>query len=402
MSNDNSEYDVIIAGAGPAGSSAAIHLAQSNLRVLLIDQKKFPREKLCGEFISPECRQHFENLGVADQIELASPAAIGETVFYSRTGGRLRVPSSLFGAGMAFGLSRAVMDQVLLQRAKVCGVDVRESATVSDLLIVDGRVVGVRARSENVDSEYRARVTIDATGRARILARKVDKQEKTRKSKLIAFKTHFTNTAVAGGTCEIYFYPGGYGGLSTVENNLSNLCFIVSARDVVRCQSDANRVMREVVMLNPRAAQTLRNTEASSSWLSASWDGFGRRSPSPVPGLLAIGDAAAFIDPFTGSGMLMAMESGQLVAETFVRLHNKSAWQSEELGRLYQHAYWKKFSSRLRLCRFLRTAAFAPQVVQSAIVACGGSERLWTWLAKSTRSNAVDQSLNLFGKQSEP
>ena len=58
-------FDVIIAGAGPAGSSAAIHLARQGVRVLLIEQKKFPRAKLCGEFISPECQKHFENLGVA-------------------------------------------------------------------------------------------------------------------------------------------------------------------------------------------------------------------------------------------------------------------------------------------------------------------------------------------------
>ena len=61
-------FDVIIAGAGPAGSSTAIHLARNDLRVLLVEQKKFPRPKLCGEFISPECQRHFQNLGVAESM----------------------------------------------------------------------------------------------------------------------------------------------------------------------------------------------------------------------------------------------------------------------------------------------------------------------------------------------
>ena len=63
----NNNYDVIIAGGGPAGSSAAINLALRGARVLLVEQKKFPRAKLCGEFISPECADLFARLGVADQ-----------------------------------------------------------------------------------------------------------------------------------------------------------------------------------------------------------------------------------------------------------------------------------------------------------------------------------------------
>jgi hypothetical protein len=69
--------------------------------------------------------------------------------------------------------------------------------------------------------------------------------------------------------------------------------------------------MREMVMKNQRAAYTLEQAQPESEWLSASWERFGRQHPSPANGLLAIGDSAAFIDPFTGSGMLMAFESGE-------------------------------------------------------------------------------------------
>ena len=92
--NNSFDYDVIIAGGGPAGSSAAIHLATLGARVLLAEQKKFPRAKLCGEFISPECALHFERLGVADQILSARPARLTETVFYSRRGKSVGVPSA--------------------------------------------------------------------------------------------------------------------------------------------------------------------------------------------------------------------------------------------------------------------------------------------------------------------
>src|SRR2546426_10961319 len=101
-------YDVIIAGGGPAGSSAAIHLATRGARVLLAEQKKFPRAKLCGEFISPECALHFDRLGVAEQMLAAHPARLSATVFYSRKGKSLSVPSARFGpACVAVGLSPA-------------------------------------------------------------------------------------------------------------------------------------------------------------------------------------------------------------------------------------------------------------------------------------------------------
>src|ERR1700739_122922 len=109
--NRSSDYDVIIAGGGPAGASAAIHLSTRGARVLLVEQKKFPRPKLCGEFISPECTRHFERLQVADAMSAAQPSPLLATVFYSRRGRNVRVPSSWFETNaVALGLSRAEMD----------------------------------------------------------------------------------------------------------------------------------------------------------------------------------------------------------------------------------------------------------------------------------------------------
>ena len=81
MYSSSNNFDVVIVGAGPAGASAAIHLAKHGARVLLAEQKRFPREKLCGEFISPECLEHFERLGVLNRMREAGGAAVAETVF---------------------------------------------------------------------------------------------------------------------------------------------------------------------------------------------------------------------------------------------------------------------------------------------------------------------------------
>jgi flavin-dependent dehydrogenase len=382
-----SDYDVIIAGAGPAGSAAAIHLALSGFEVLLLEKQIFPRPKLCGEFISPECQRHFEKLGVARAMELASPATLTRTSFYGRKGQYVEVPSSSFG-GVAFGLSRATMDHNLLERARHVGVRVLENATVTELLRDGSRVIGLKYRSGDSLSEATAKIAIDATGRGRVLCRKViEHKADVKRSKMIAFKAHFKKTDVEAGTCEIYVYRGGYGGLSSVGGDIANLCFIVTAKDVQRCNSDADKVLTEIVMKNRRASTTLTNAVRYSEWLSASWQGFGRFDPSPATGLLAIGDSAAFIDPFTGSGMLMALDTAEMVSRTIVRYRNKLGSENslKALSGSYAHEYSRKFSSRLRLCSFLRRAAFSPVLAESVIALCNNSTRLKTILAKATR-----------------
>jgi flavin-dependent dehydrogenase len=388
------DYDVIIAGGGPAGSSAAIHLALQGARVLLAEQKRFPRPKLCGEFISPECAVHFEKLGVVNQMFATGPSRLTETVFYSRNGTNVRVPSDWFSAGgVALGLSRAEMDERLLRRAADVGVTVLEDAHVVNLDFDDGRVAGVTVKRNRTEERIKAFLTIDATGRTRALARLAERicsiQARLRRAPMVAFKAHLTGTRVASGSCEIYFYHGGYGGLSTIENGLSNLCFIANSRDVRACQSNADRVMREIVCQNQRASLTLKDACVQTEWLAVSLEGFGRHSPAPANGLLTIGDAASFIDPFTGSGMLMALESGELVAgligERLPQLRNGS---ETDLATAYTSSYQKQFNSRLRLCSLIRRAAFVPGMADLAIRFFGVSEAVRRRVTRATRSTS--------------
>ncbi len=385
-------FDVAIAGGGPAGTSAAIHLATSGARVLLIEQKKFPRAKLCGEFISPECLRHFERLGVAHQMLARGGASLTRTVFYSHNGRSLSVPSEWFGSNSsALGLSRAEMDQKLLDRARSCGVTVLEDAHASDLIINRAAVRGIRVRFDNELRDYQALVCIDATGRTRALGRKLKAGRNAhnggRRPRLIAFKAHFKGAQPAEGACEIYSYPGGYGGLDEVEGGLSNLCFIVSAKEARRVGSDPDLVFRQLVFKNPRAAYTLARAHRCTEWLSVSIERFGRHKLVPADGLLAIGDAAAFIDPFTGSGILMALESGEVAGQAIPnhleKLRDGASFAA--LARDYRQRYVQRFNSRLRACSLLRRVAFVPWLAEAAILCFGASTRLRHKVASATR-----------------
>lgn len=399
MTSAAKPFDVAIAGAGPAGTSAAIRLALNGARVLLLEEKKFPRAKLCGEFISPECIGHFQQLGVMEQMLSAGAHSLSETVFYSARGHQVAVPSEWFTSGAsALGLSRSEMDHRLLERARAVGVTVLDGTHAAGLIVENDFVCGVKVRTSAGATEYRAQLTIDATGRTRALARHFDAVSQRRASKrrhgLVAFKAHLENARVAPGACEIYFYRGGYGGLSEIEHGLSNLCFIVSANDVRRLDSDPDRVLREVVMQNARAAKTLEQARLSSPWLSVSLEGFGRRVLTPANGLLTIGDAASFIDPFTGSGMLMALESGQVVADAIASWFG-SAGEARTVALIakeYEREYVRRFDSRLRVSGLLRRAAFVPHLAEAAILVFGASAHLRRKLARATRRANNSQS----------
>jgi flavin-dependent dehydrogenase len=273
------------------------------------------------------------------------------------------------------------MDARLLERAKEVGVEVWEGAAAAGLLQeADGRVTGARTSA----GEARARVTLDATGRGRVLARRMEGKTAKTRPPLVAFKTHLSGAKGAANTCEIYFYQGGYGGLNNVEGGAGNLCFIVAAADAKALGGDAERIMREIVMANPRAAEALRGARAQAPWLAVALERFGRFEVAPAQGLLTIGDAAAFIDPFTGSGMLMALQSGELAAETLAKHLPQLSW--EKLAAEYRARHAAKFAARLRVCSWLRRAAFAPRLAETALRLAGFSETARLRLAQATRS----------------
>src|SRR5207249_10472428 len=142
-----------------------------------------------------------------------------------------------FGAtGVALGLSRAEMDECLLRRASAAGVQVLEEAHATNVIFENQTACGITIRQGTCEATYHAPIIVDGTGRTRALTRRLAanaRRARPERAPMVAFKAHLENTRIEAGACEIYFYRRGYGGLSSIENGLSNLCIITSARYVL-------------------------------------------------------------------------------------------------------------------------------------------------------------------------
>ena len=379
---------VVIVGAGPAGAGLAIRLAGAGHRVTLVEKERFPREKLCGEFISPECFRHFGALGVREEMLSLGGARLTETRFFDPAGRSVAVPTRWFGHGdFALSLSRARMDTALLDRARGAGVAVMDGARAVAAEAEGGRLRSITVKAGNGDrSDLRADLFVDATGRAGALARLVGKDEQAspRRSRLVAFKNHLSGVRADPEACEIYVFPGGYGGLSPVEGGKANLCFIVEADVAKRLIGKPNSHIDLIARRNRRAAETLSGAAEAGEWLAVPVGGFGRRKHPSAANLIAIGDAAAFIDPFTGSGMLMALESAELLA----RCIGKHRAAGADLSEIYAREHAAKFRKRLATSAVLRRAAFMPRLASAVIAAAGSSDRLRERLARATRAGS--------------
>jgi flavin-dependent dehydrogenase len=204
----------------------------------------------------------------------------------------------------------------------------------------------------------------------------------------VGFKAHFSGVEMKSGVCEIYAFRGGYAGLTFVENGEANLCFLAKASLLVG-KNDADVVYDELKKQNARAGKTLAAAEKLHDWLAVSVPAFGVNSFPETDGLFAIGDSAAFVDPFTGSGMLLAMESSYVLANCIAECGlNATAIRSQ-----YLNVFHTRFSSRLKVSGLIRHVAYRPLLSRAVVIALSASGRLRKSLARRTRAAHPSEGL---------
>jgi len=359
--------DVLVVGAGPAGSVAALVLARAGVRVRLIDRAVFPRDKLCGDTLNPGTMSMLDRLGVVDAIRQRALPITGMEI----TGpGGVKVSADYPGLVRGAALIRRDLDMLLVEAATRAGVAFDSGVTVRSPLLSGpyDHVVGVRAGIGGRPCDLRARLVIAADGRASKLAAAVGLSRFARAPRRWAFGAYFGDVTDTSARGEMHIQRAGYVGVAPLPGGIVNVCAVVESTGRSGRIAPADTLasaLRDDPGLQERFARARQLSAVTTLGpLAVDASGAGR------PGLLLAGDAAGFIDPMTGDGLRFAIRGGELAAQA--ALDELTSGSPAHAG--LWAARRREFGSKWRLNRGLRVLVDSPRATRVA----AGLSRRWS------------------------
>jgi menaquinone-9 beta-reductase len=347
--------EVAIIGAGPAGSTLAALLASRGVSVALIDRDVFPRDKVCGEFLSYDALPIVDRLGIAEEIDRIAAPAIDRC----RVIGRQRTYEFALPEP-ARGISRYQFDTLLFRRALVCGARAWSGWTATTIDPVKRRVSLDR---QDERATIRADVIIGAWGRWGRFDTQLERAfVKDRAHRSFGFKRHYRTPAAASHTIDLYSFRRGYLGVSPIEDGMTNICGLVHGK---RLTGHRGKWESFIAMLRSEEPQLealyASHKAAQESFLTSEPVIFRARS-AVEQGVIMIGDASGVIDPLTGNGMAMALQSAAL-AVPFVR--DVLAKKAE--ADAYRQAHAEFFAPRIRWSRRVAMILSRPRLLEASL-----------------------------------
>jgi flavin-dependent dehydrogenase len=371
--------EVIVVGGGPAGAASAWMLARAGVEVVVLERARFPRDKPCAEYVSPQALRILAEMGVLEQIEAAGAAHLNGMIVRAPNGVSFRGD---FAANHPFhgfrdrglGIRRPLLDQILLRQAEAAGARVIEGAGVTDLVRdPHGRVVGVTLRTSaarGVDrsppTKLAARLVVGADGLHSVVARRLGVARTALWPHRVAFVTHYRDVSGMGDAGEMYVERGGYVGFADVGNGETNVALVVPARSARGAGADRPAFLGAWMRRRPHLMSRLdaaerttpvRATGPFAHYTSRAWG----------PGAALVGDAADFFDPFTGEGIYAALRGAELLApyvHTAVRA--ASAHDADTALAAYERCRRDEFRGKWTVERIIGAVVAAPPLINHA------------------------------------
>ena len=333
-------FDVIIVGGGLAGLTSAIHLSTRKKRVLLIEKNEYPKHKVCGEYISNEVLPYLNSLGINPINEGAKQIT---KVHISTTKSNLIKGELPLGG---FGMSRYFLDDLLVKKARLNGVKILKDTVDSIHFKKDSFTITTK-----ISGVFQSKITIGAFGKRSSLDQKMKRKFIQKKSPYLAVKIHvkgvFPENLVA-----LHNFKGGYCGVSKVENNAINVCYITEYRSFKK-HKNITDFQEQVVFKNKHLRKIFKESSpVFEKPLTISQVSFQTKNPVEDH-IIMCGDTAGMIHPLCGNGMGMAISSAQLASIRILQFLNGEIKTREGLEKQYLRDWNKEFKIRLKSGHFI-------------------------------------------------
>lgn len=364
-------FDVVVAGAGPAGSTLAQRLASAGFHVALVENHRFPRFKACGEFMSPGSVPILSELGLTSELLRLGAAEVRGMSLHGH-GRRAIGRFSDVGSARApqlhgWAVRREVLDDVLLASALRTGaVELFERTRVISLIRDEqGRVLGVSARpADGGPIDLRAAWTIGADGLRSRVARELGVQRAVPWLDKIALTTRYSGVSW-GNSAEVHFIEGGYFACTAVDGGLVSLNLILDRERYLLARMGRVDLLDAQLARAPALAERLgRGTRVDPV------RGIGPLSAvttrQTFDGAALVGDACGYVDPITGEGIFFALKGAQMLAASLVEaLHaRRNDWNAL---RRYALGRKREIEPRAAFGMLLQRGLRHPRIVRSAM-----------------------------------
>ncbi len=349
-------YDVAVIGGGPAGSTAAMYLGRLGFSVCLLEKKSFPRETLCGEFLSREVVQVLDDLGLSGDFQALHPNPIASFRYYSEYeysfATRLKFN--------AFSMKRGVFDLFLLENAKRSGATIYQPATVKNIgRNEDGHTVTFE--SSGGDDVLYARYVIGAHGKHSLPGLPSYRNSGKDRVRLNGIKFHIPREqmeAIPENEIQIYTAHGLYCGVNVVDKKTVTVCFLEQrTRDDEKPRSRIIELIKANTHFARATSGEFRESIETLPIYGAGDIYFGAKN-LVNNGIIMSGDAARVIAPLAGDGISMAMQSARMIAEVLDEARKKSL-NEDRISAIYSDLWNTGFQRRIRVAMGIQRMLFS-------------------------------------------
>ena len=367
------DAEVIVVGGGPAGASTAWALAREGVDVLVLDRARFPRDKVCAEYLSPQASRILSDMQVLDEIERTGPAHLA--------GMRVRAPNGLVANGefasnhgfrgfrdKGLAIRRTVLDEIVLGGARRAGARVEEGVRVTDIARNGSdRVAGVTVIGPGGETRtLRGRYVVGADGLRSVIGRRLGLVKTSRIwPRRIALVAHYRKVQGVTDMGEMHVDYDGYFGIVDVGDGKMNVAVVIPQSRAKRIGEDKTAFFEQWIASRPHLAERFVGAEritpvrATGPFATAS-----RRAWAP--GAALVGDAADFFDPFTGEGIYAALRGGELLAPHLLEALERSPADQRRVLLGYDVARRREFGGKWKLERIVGMAIAYPYFLNNA------------------------------------